>query len=80
MLARTLGRPLENPTANVVFPIRCRVAVHAREHASGAHYVDALPTALVEPFSGGTARAILIETMKSQGVDSFPALAAATIQ
>jgi len=50
------------------------------EHAGGAHYVDAPPTALVEPFSGNAARAILIETMKSQGVDSLPALAVATIQ
>ena len=45
-----------------------------------ARFVDALPTALVKPFSGSAARAMLIETMKSQGVDSFPALAAATIQ
>lgn len=43
-------------------------------------FVDALPTALVKPFSGSAARAMLIETMKSQGVDSFPALVAATIQ
>ena len=45
-----------------------------------ARFVDALPTALVKPFSGSAARAMLIETMKSQGVDSFAALAAATIQ
>ncbi|MDA7419040.1 hypothetical protein PGB34_21935 [Xenophilus arseniciresistens] len=43
-------------------------------------FVDALPTALVKPFSGSAARAMLIETMQSQGVDSFPALVAATIQ
>lgn len=43
-------------------------------------FVDALPTALVKPFSGSAARAMLIETMQSQGVDSFAALAAATIQ
>ncbi|SER88012.1 nucleoside recognition domain-containing protein [Giesbergeria anulus] len=43
-------------------------------------FVEALPTALVKPFSGSAARAILIETMKTQGVDSFAALAAATIQ
>ena len=43
-------------------------------------FVDALPTALVKPFSGSAARAMLIETMKSQGVDSFPALLAATVQ
>ena len=43
-------------------------------------FVDALPTALVKPFSGSAARAMLIETMQSHGVDSFPALVAATIQ
>jgi spore maturation protein SpmA/spore maturation protein SpmB len=43
-------------------------------------FVDALPTALVKPFSGSAARAMLIETMQAQGVDSFAALAAATIQ
>jgi len=43
-------------------------------------FVDALPTAMVKPFSGSAARAMLIETMKTQGVDSFPALVAATIQ
>jgi spore maturation protein SpmA len=50
--------------------------------ASGvdARFVDALPTALVKPFSGSAARAMLIETMKTHGVDSFPALVAATVQ
>ena len=43
-------------------------------------FVDALPTALVKPFSGSAARAMLIETMQTQGVDSFAALAAATLQ
>ncbi|AIS18779.1 nucleoside recognition domain-containing protein [Pseudomonas rhizosphaerae] len=43
-------------------------------------FVDALPTALVKPFSGSAARAMLIETMQSHGVDSFAALVAATIQ
>lgn len=43
-------------------------------------FVDALPTALVKPFSGSAARAMLIETMKHSGVDSFPALLAATMQ
>ena len=43
-------------------------------------FVDALPTALVKPFSGSAARAMLIETMKSQGVDSFAARLAAVIQ
>lgn len=45
-----------------------------------ARFVDALPTALVKPFSGSAARAMLIETMQHFGVDSFPALVAATVQ
>jgi spore maturation protein SpmA len=50
--------------------------------ASGidTRFVDALPTALVKPFSGSAARAMLIDTMKNHGVDSFPALVAATVQ
>ena len=43
-------------------------------------FVPALPTALVKPFSGSAARAMLIETMRHYGVDSFPALTAATMQ
>ncbi|QXH51659.1 spore maturation protein [Pseudomonas fakonensis] len=43
-------------------------------------FVEGLPTALVKPFSGSAARAMLIETMQVHGVDSFPALVAATIQ
>ena len=45
-----------------------------------SRFVDALPTALVKPFSGSAARAMLIETMNTHGVDSFPALVAATVQ
>lgn len=43
-------------------------------------FVEALPTALVKPLSGSAARAMLIETMSTHGVDSFPALLAATMQ
>lgn len=43
-------------------------------------FVDALPTALMRPFSGGASRALLIETMQHFGVDSFAALLAATFQ
>lgn len=45
-----------------------------------ARFVDALPTALVKPFSGSAARAMMLETMQHFGVDSFPALLAATMQ
>ncbi|MDQ8032347.1 nucleoside recognition domain-containing protein [Bordetella genomosp. 1] len=52
--------------------------------ASGAgwdtRFVDALPTALVKPFSGSAARAMMLETMTHFGVDSFPALLAAVMQ
>jgi spore maturation protein SpmA len=43
-------------------------------------FIDALPTAFMKPFSGSGARAMLIETMNNFGVDSFPALLAATMQ
>lgn len=45
-----------------------------------ARFVDALPVALAKPFSGSAARALLLETMQHHGVDSFPALVAATMQ
>jgi len=43
-------------------------------------FIEAMPTALIKPFSGSGARAMLIETMQTHGVDSFPARLAATIQ
>ncbi len=43
-------------------------------------FIDALPTAFMKPFSGSGARAMLIETMNNFGVDSFPAMMAATMQ
>lgn len=43
-------------------------------------FVDALPTALIKPFSGSGARGMMLETMQNYGVDSFPALIAATMQ
>jgi len=57
-------------------------AIRALVDAAGLdnRFIEALPTALVKPFSGSAARALLIETMQTHGVDSFPALAAATIQ
>ncbi len=57
-------------------------AVRWAVHGLGldTRFVDALPTALVKPFSGSAARAMLIETMHHDGVDSFPALTAATMQ
>jgi len=43
-------------------------------------FIDALPTAFMKPLSGSGARAMMIETMDTFGVDSFPALLSATFQ
>lgn len=43
-------------------------------------FVEALPTALMKPFSGSGARAAMLEVMQSEGVDSFPAKVAAVMQ
>lgn len=43
-------------------------------------FADALPTALMKPFSGSGARAMMIETMQNFGADSFAAFAASVVQ
>ena len=43
-------------------------------------FVPALPTVLLKPLSGSGARAMMIETMQSYGVDSFPAFVSAVVQ
>ncbi len=43
-------------------------------------FVAALPTALMRPFSGSGARAMLLETMNTHGADSFAANVAAIVQ
>lgn len=43
-------------------------------------FVDAMPTAITKPFSGSAARAMMLETMKTYGVDSFPALLSTVVQ
>ena len=43
-------------------------------------FIAALPTALMRPFSGSGARAMLLETMNTYGVDSFAANVAAIVQ
>ncbi len=45
-----------------------------------SRFVEALPTALMKPFSGSGARAMMLETMNSQGVDSFAGRLAALFQ
>jgi len=43
-------------------------------------FVDALPTALMKPLSGSGARGMMIDTMKTYGVDSFAGKLASTVQ
>ncbi|MFQ6371078.1 nucleoside recognition domain-containing protein [Shewanella sp. YIC-542] len=45
-----------------------------------SRFVDALPTALMKPFSGSGARAMMLETMAHYGVDSFAGRLAAIFQ
>ena len=45
-----------------------------------SRWVDALPTALMKPLSGSGARAMMIDTMNTFGVDSFQGRLAATMQ
>ncbi|WP_298440034.1 spore maturation protein [uncultured Ferrimonas sp.] len=45
-----------------------------------SRFVDALPTGLMKPFSGSGARAMMLETMNSHGVDSFAGRLAAVMQ
>jgi spore maturation protein SpmA len=43
-------------------------------------FVDALPTALMKPLSGGGARGMMIDAMKTHGADSFVGRLASTFQ
>ena len=43
-------------------------------------WVDAFPTALMKPLSGSGARGMMIDTMKTFGVDSFAGRLASTFQ
>lgn len=45
-----------------------------------ARWVDAMPTGLMKPLSGSGARAMMIDTMNTFGVDSFQGRLAATMQ
>jgi spore maturation protein SpmA len=45
-----------------------------------ARWVDALPTALLKPFSGSGARAMMIDTMQAHGADSFAGRLASIVQ
>jgi spore maturation protein SpmA len=43
-------------------------------------FVEALPTALMKPLSGGGARGLMVDTMKTHGADSFVARMAGVFQ
>ncbi|MGD7033417.1 nucleoside recognition domain-containing protein [Methylotuvimicrobium buryatense] len=43
-------------------------------------FIDALPTALIKPFSGSGARAMMIDTMQTLGADSFAGRLASIVQ
>jgi spore maturation protein SpmA len=43
-------------------------------------WVDALPTALIKPLSGGGARGMMVDTMKAMGADSFAGRLSCVIQ
>src|SRR6266571_1710122 len=48
--------------------------------ALDARWVDALPTALIKPLSGGGARGMMVDTMKALGADSFAGRLSCVIQ
>jgi len=43
-------------------------------------FIDALPTALMKPFSGSGARAMMVDTMQAYGADSFAGRLASIVQ
>ncbi|NOQ13213.1 MAG: hypothetical protein GQ583_01865 [Methyloprofundus sp.] len=43
-------------------------------------FIDAMPTALMKPFSGSGARAMMVDTMQSFGADSFAGRLSAIVQ
>ncbi len=45
-----------------------------------SRFIDGLPTALMKPFSGSGARAMMIDTMQSHGADSFAGRLASVVQ
>ncbi len=55
-----------------------RVVVH--HFMLDDRFVDALPTALMKPFSGSGARAMMIDTMKTLGADSFAGRLSSIVQ
>lgn len=57
-------------------------AIRSAVHGLGfdARWIDGLPTALMKPFSGSGARAMMIDTMQVHGADSFAGRLASIVQ
>lgn len=57
-------------------------AIRTCVHSIGIddRFVDAMPTALIKPFSGSGARAMMLDTMKTLGADSFAGRLACIVQ
>jgi len=45
-----------------------------------SRFIDAMPTALMKPFSGSGARAMMVDTMQTYGADSFAGRLSAIVQ
>jgi spore maturation protein SpmB len=43
-------------------------------------FIDAMPTALMKPFSGSGARAMMVDTMQTFGADSFAGRLSSIVQ
>ena len=57
-----------------------KIKLGVSQLAIDTRWVDALPTALIKPLSGGGARGMMVETMKTLGADSFAGRLSCVIQ
>src|SRR2546427_5132892 len=57
---------IRRPPRSTLFPYTTLFRSVVDALGMDARFVDALPTALVKPFSGSAARAMLIETMQTR--------------
>ncbi len=67
-------------TSGVLDAIVESIALLITTSGLDSDFVQALPTALMKPLSGSGARAMMLETMNTYGVDSFAATVAAIMQ
>jgi spore maturation protein SpmA len=64
-----------------VFDLVINFIKHGVELTSiDSRFVDGLPTALIKPFSGSAARGMMVDTITTFGVDSFPARLSGILQ